>query len=104
MPDNETSSLSPAIGADDLIRLAKAYDVAISIISLGDSYFVPTRDARRAMLNAMLESSNEVGFDEDRLVLAALASGGVTPMRDLEGCTPDLGLHRASPDEASASL
>ncbi|TDR89550.1 hypothetical protein [Enterovirga rhinocerotis] len=71
---SRTGSLSESIGTEDATRAAVAYDRAVSILSLNDRYYVPSREVRRDMLSAILSSGREHGFDEDRLTLAALAA------------------------------
>lgn len=72
-----TESLSDSIGTEDATRAAIAYDRAVSIISLGDRYCLPSREVRRDMLNAILAAGQAHGFNEDRLTLAALVAARV---------------------------
>jgi hypothetical protein len=62
------------IGASHAAVVAAAYDTAVSILSLDDRFFVPSRAARIDMIRAMLTHACEHGFDQDRLTLAALAA------------------------------
>lgn len=63
------------IGIGNAAVVAAAYDQAVSILSLNDPLYVPSRGARLDMVRAMLTWGNENGFDQDRLTLTALAAG-----------------------------
>ena len=76
--DNQ-AGLSSEFGADNSRVVASAYEAALSIVSLGDPSFAPARDARRAMINAMLGDARRHGFDRDRLTLIAIAASGNGP-------------------------
>jgi hypothetical protein len=76
--DNQ-AGLSSEFGTDNSRVVASAYEAALSIVSLGDPTFAPTRDARRAMINAMLGDARQHGFSRDRLTLIAIAAAGGDP-------------------------
>lgn len=73
--DNQ-AGLTSEFGTDNSRVVASAYEAALSIVSLGDPTFAPTRDARRAMINAMLGDARQHGFNRDRLTLIAIAAAG----------------------------
>lgn len=51
--------LTQAMGPENARALAEAYDTAVSIVSLGDHYFIPSREARKAMRSAMLADQDQ---------------------------------------------
>ena len=76
--DNQ-AGLASEFGTDNSRVVASAYAAAISIVSLGDPSFAPSRHARRAMINAMLGDERQHGFSHDRLTLIAIAAAGSGP-------------------------
>ena len=59
--------------------IADTYSQAVAILALNDRFFVPEEALKITMIRALLAHSTDCGFEQDQLLLAALAAFRSSP-------------------------